>query len=308
MGKLLGRLLAGVLALAPGVAAAQLLTLGVGGQPAAGAAYTGPGDVVSAAKVWIGLRAYSAAQADGAHKAIALVRASDSHSCDVFLNTSGNLGVTTACSTGGENGTAVATWCNATTCSIDVFYDQTGNGFTFTAHTSSNRAVLSFSCLGALACADFTSATAYYESVISATADGLTTSFVAIRTGNFTAENDILAIGTAVFYDAVANKVGAYFGNAATATASDSAWHAIQIVGNNTSGAIAVDATQTTSLNMGTSGQLANPFLGSGNSSGSNPLTGKLMEVGMWPVAFTGTQMTNVCHNQFIYYGTPTSC
>ena len=50
------------LALACG-ANAQNLLLGAGQSPkvAAAAGYTGPGDIVSGAKVWYGLRAYNAA-------------------------------------------------------------------------------------------------------------------------------------------------------------------------------------------------------------------------------------------------------
>jgi hypothetical protein len=268
-----------------------------------GGGYVGPGDVVSGAKVWLGLRAYSAATADGTHKAVKLVRASDSHSCDALLNTSGNLGNTASCSTGGESGTAVAAWCAATTCAIDVFYDQSGNGFDFTA---SSRATLVFSCLGSLPCADFGAGVAYYFSSTTDTAQPLTTSAVAIRTGAFTVQNDLFGVGTGTFY-AGANALGGYFGNTATATASDNVWHAAQIVTSGASSAVAVDATQTSGLNMGTASTGAPLNLGTQNTGG-NRLNGRLTEIGLWPAAFSGAQQANVCHNQFTYWGTPTSC
>lgn len=277
----------------------------------AGGGYTGPGDVVSGAKVWLGLRAYNAAQAAATTKAIKLVR-TDTHSCDVLVATSGALGVTANCSAGApDNGQPVATWCNATTCSIDIFYDQSGNSNDFSASTSGTRATLAFSCLGSLPCANFGAGTAYYQSSISDTAQPFTTSAVAIRTGATGAQNDLFVLGNGTFYDGSANSFGAYFGTGQTVTASDNAWHALQVVTNSASSTstIVVDATQTGGLNLGAGNTGASFWLGAQNSSGLNPLNGKLTEIGLWGgVAFNGTQQTNVCHNQFTYWGTPTSC
>lgn len=303
-----------VLAFLPPFAAAQgLLLLGVGQPPAGGGggSYVGPGDVVSGAKVWLGLRAYTTAQAAAHARAILVVRASDGQSCDVLLATTGGLGNTASCSAGFGTG-PVATFCAATTCFIDVFYDQSGNGWDFPANTSANRAVLAFNCIGTQPCADFAAnfgGPAFYFSSpsITATADGYTVSAVAIRTGSFTAQNDLFARGTATFFD-TANTISVYSGNQASATATDNVWHAFQIVGNNTSSAFGVDATQTTGLDFGSLGQFDTLFLAADNSAGTSPLNGKLTEIGMWPIAFSGTQMTNVCHNQFTYWGTPTSC
>lgn len=58
--------------------------------------YTGPGDIVSGATAWYGLRAYSAAvAATGTQKSVNLRRASDNATTDVLIATSGNLGLTT---------------------------------------------------------------------------------------------------------------------------------------------------------------------------------------------------------------------
>jgi hypothetical protein len=277
---------------------------------AGGGGYTGPGDIVSGAKVWVGLRGYTAAIASGGTTpAVRLIR-TDTHQCDVLIASNGGLGNTSNCSTGGDNATAVATWCNATTCNIDIFYDQSGNGFNFQANGPSNRATLTLSCLSSLPCADFTSAAAYYQATITDTAQTLSYSYVVERTGNTSAQNDLYCLGNCTFFDTTAN-IGAYFGNTGEASITNSAWHAVQIIVNGASNsAVAVDATQTTGLNMGTATTGANFWLGSQNSGGTNPLTGKLTEAGMWGpgTAFTGTQQTNMCHNQFTYWGTPTSC
>ena len=64
--------------------------------------YTGPGDVVSGATVWYGLRAYNAANLNGTTKALNLIRASDNTACDFDIATTGGLGNSDAgCSLGG---------------------------------------------------------------------------------------------------------------------------------------------------------------------------------------------------------------
>ena len=81
-------------------------------------AYVGPGDIVSGATAWYGLRAYSAAiAATGTQKAINIRRASDNTTKDILIRKSGNLDPTTA-----------ATFCASTTCYVTTWYDQTGNG------------------------------------------------------------------------------------------------------------------------------------------------------------------------------------
>ena len=64
------------------------MPLTMAGPTGAGVAYTGPGDIVSGAAAWYGLRCYSAAKASLA-KAINVRRASD--------NTSQDIGLTAAC-------------------------------------------------------------------------------------------------------------------------------------------------------------------------------------------------------------------
>lgn len=96
-----------------------------------------------------------------------------------------------------------------------------------------------------------------------------------------------------------------------TATASDGSSHALQYVINTSSSAIAVDATQTTSLNTGTALTLGTAIINLGSLFGSGRLgcvNCYMNELGFWGVAFTGTQMTNMCHNQFAFWGTSTSC
>ena len=192
-------LLAFLVGLAPAVQAQSLMTLLGAGPARSSGGYLGPGDLNGSAIAFWGLRAYSSAQTSGSTAAVKLVRASDSRTCDVLLNASGGLGNTASCSNAGDNGTAVATWCNATTCTIDILYDQTGNARHALANSSTNRATLTFNCVNVnRPCADFGANVAYYNaSTFPDTAQPVTVSFVAIRTGNTAAQNTILGRGAA---------------------------------------------------------------------------------------------------------------
>lgn len=69
-----------------------------------GGGYTGPGDIVSGASMWFGVRAYNAAYATANSKLINVERQSDSSTCDILAATGGGTGVTGNCSTSGNNG------------------------------------------------------------------------------------------------------------------------------------------------------------------------------------------------------------
>lgn len=301
-------------ALSPIAATAQgLLLLGVGNFKASGGggAFSGPGDVVGGAQAFYGLRGYTAAKATANIKAVGLIRASDSHTCDVLLNgTTGGLGVTGNCSTGGENGTAWATWCTSTTCKATALYDQVSTINAVQA-TGTAQPVLTPNCIGTLPCLTFSGAQTL-NAAGSASNQPLTISTVVVRTGAFTAQGDIFSDdpGLAVVaFDSSAATVAEYFGSFATVSATDGGWHAMQFVVNGSSSAFVIDATQTTGQNFGASALGANYRIGS--ESGGSFLTGNVTEVALYPFAFTtggSSQVVSLCHNQFTYYGTSTSC
>jgi hypothetical protein len=286
-------------------ASAQIAQSGAGRIPSS--AFTGPGNIVSGAKAWWGLRAYSTTQADGAHKAVNIIRASDSQTCDVFYSTGGGLGVTTACS-GAANGTAAATFCNATTCKIITWYDETGNGNDLTQATSGRQAVLTFSCLGSLPCATFAGGQ-NYGATFSTTNNPFTLSLVATRTGAFTSEGDIFIQGGSVgyYFDTVASTLSFFAGGTVSATPSDGAWHAMELSVDTTASAFIVDGgTPVTTANANNmTGALT---VGDKSSTPTNGFTGNITELGLWTVKFSGPEAANMCHNQFVYWGTSTSC
>lgn len=97
-------------------------------------------------------------------------------------------------------------------------------------------------------------------------------------------------------------------GTVVTKAANDNAWHAVQSVCNTTSSAMNIDGTDFTSLSGGSN----NPGTGTmavANDASSHPFNGDIAETGVWKAtAFNATQRGNLCHNQFTYWGTSTSC
>jgi len=119
------------------------------------AAYAGPGDITTFT-AWWGLRAYTAAiAAAGTQPLVKLSRASDSHACDILVATSGGMGNTANCGTGGDNGQSASSFCNATTCSVATVYDQTGGGRNLDTNHSLTFPTLVFNCINStLPCID----------------------------------------------------------------------------------------------------------------------------------------------------------
>lgn len=102
--------------------------------------YVGPGDIQPTGWLaWYGFRAFNAAYATGSNPAINVTRASDSTSEDIMILASGDIDVSelnTFCSLGVTD-----------TCTIGIWYDQSGNGNNWTSSGSSEPELV-FSCAG----------------------------------------------------------------------------------------------------------------------------------------------------------------
>jgi len=100
--------------------------------------YRGPGDIVSGATAWYGLRAYSAAYAASLGKAINLRRASDSVACDVLVASTGRLGLTSAtCNSSTQGGITPAAFAGTdatATCSATASTTLACTGASSTPH------------------------------------------------------------------------------------------------------------------------------------------------------------------------------
>jgi hypothetical protein len=275
------------------------------------AAFSGPGDVVSGAKAWWGLRAYSLAQAGT--KAANVCNSGDANCANVNTLANGNFDVATA------QGAPLSCGGGGGTCTIKTLYDQsaalscTGSvACDLSNATPASRPTLVFNCLGSLPCMAFSGTQSLSQTITFAAANAqpVTLSAVQMRTGNFTTSQSTNATtsvnGPELGFGSSANTAAIFAGSTVTLAATDSAAHAIQGLFSGASSIINVDGVDSTPGNAGAQGlQFETEFGGDGFGVS---MVGRMFEGGNWSVGFTGTQRTNMCHNQFTYWGTATSC
>lgn len=192
-------------------------------------------------------------------------------------------------------------------------YDQSGNAVHQLQATAANQPQLLPNCGNALPCiTGNNSATLSFTRVTglsSFTAASL--SIVAERISNLTTDQVIISTyngGNQMqgAFSASTNKWNLYAGSRADATANDNALHAVQMVSNGASSIINVDGTETT-VNPGGGG--SSSALGLMTNGGGGPFgNGYIQEAGAWIAQFSPGNRTSLCHNQFLYWGTATSC
>jgi len=357
-------------------ASAQLLTTGAGCQPAVcsgGGGYQGPGDVVSGATAWYGLRGYNAAYATGSNNAINIRRASDNSTSNIVILSNGNLDTATAASFAGTDATASCTvsgtsaTCSGASATIHVndpvtgtgitvpcvvtatngsttatisiagtttscgtigtattltfqvalfateAYDQSGNTIHITQATSGSQPQVLLSCASALPCFYFNGAQKLVSGTISTHAQPITFSYVGNRKANFSAINIAMSTFLAgsncdLGWDSTANAVYGFCGTRTNITGvSDGVLHSVSGVMNGASSPFNVDGTVTT-INVNTAATGTQIAIGDNPASYSQALVGYLSETGLWPTGFTSGNQTSMCHQQFTYWGTATSC
>jgi Alpha-L-arabinofuranosidase B, catalytic len=265
------------------------------------ASYSGPGDVVSGATAFYGLRAYNLAYATGTNNAITIRRTSDSTSTNILILTTGALDVATATS-----------FCASTTCFASTIYDQIG-GKNVSQSTTTQQPQLTFNCLNtSRPCLTFAGASNQELTALSFTSASqpITISFVGERTGTFTSTNTVFgSLGVVqVGFGTAANTSFEYANSTVVTTAAaDNALHAVQSVFNGASSTINVDGVTSGSLNPGASGVGSQASIGYGGSN--NPLTGYFAEL----IVYEGLNMTSgnqasLCHNQRNWWGSGGSC
>lgn len=276
----------------------------------AAAPYQGPGDVVSGATEWWGLRCYTAAYSGNVAD---IWDASTGSTTETVLGCDGAGNIVV------KSGSTLATTC-ASGCKVKTLYDQSGSNkcsggvaCDLTQATNSKRAAYTANCIGILPCLTFTtSGVTGYSSVAAltsgtGTAVALTVSSVVERTASFTLEGDWLATSgggfCSNFFNTTANTVAIYQGSAAkTATASDSVIHAINNVFNGVNSGIVVDGSVTTANSPGTV-SCTGSWAVAGNS-GTHSIDGIITEIGVWVgTAFTPTQYGNMNTNQHSFWG-----
>jgi hypothetical protein len=256
-----------------------------------GGSFTGAGDVVTGADFYWSLRAYNVAKASAG---VAAINLCNGGSC-------GDVHVTSA---GGLNASDIsALGCNSiNTCTIQTFYDQTGNGVDVSQGTAANRATFQNNCNGSLPCAVLIAGSSYVSTATPFRAQPFTLVGAGNRTSGST-EVDLIVQNVSccvvIGFANSANTAIFYGGNAVTPAAADNTWHVLQALFNSTSSTVAVDGSQTTGQNVGLS-TFATAVVHLGNTSSS---VVQFTEAGLWNASFTGTNMTNMNSNIHGYWG-----
>src|SRR5215475_13389161 len=143
--------------------------------------YNGPGDVVSGANNWWGLRAYNAAAIG--NNAIRLRRDSD--------NAEQNIATVSG---GGLDSSAITTFKGAANLFVVKLYDQTASANDLTQSTAANQPQFLLSVLGSLPGIFFVRASSLYlVGSVHSLSQPYTTSTVTQRTGSFTSRQNVLA-------------------------------------------------------------------------------------------------------------------
>jgi len=206
---------------------------------------------------------------------------------------------------------------------VQRLYEQVSGGGNsdFWNNTAAIQPILLPVCLGtSLPCIGFNGSTNYLGYVNAgyiARAQPLTVTSVGERLNTFTGYQFILGSsysGSYSFETGFYNSANTFFiaaGSAPTATANDQQLHSFVLVGNNASSIISVDNTNST-VSPGTIGIDTNgaPLLGAIDSSGTiqDYLAGYFTEMGVWGSAFSTGNITTMCHNMRLYWGSTGSC
>jgi hypothetical protein len=271
-----------------------------------GGGFVGAGDTVAGAAAYWGLRAYTTATRG--NKLLNVCNSTggvDVGCADLFSDaTTGIL----------ASATVSGITCPGANCTVKIAYELTGNTgcigglpCNVSQNTVATRPTLSSSCVGSnpcIVCHGTTSALAS-GSVNSSTAQPYTLSSVAKRTGSFTALQSAIAAGSnaVLGFGGSANTSLLFGGSSFTAAATDSAFHAMQGVVNNTSSVLTTDGVDQTGTAGTNATGTASFFLCDDGFGGSDAMTGQLLEAGLWSSGFTSGQRTSMNSNQHSTWG-----
>lgn len=255
------------------------------------APYAGPGNVVSGAVGWWGLRAYTLASVGT--NAVRLREDGGNTEQDFPTITGGGLNLTTITTFKGANNLFVVT-----------LYDQAGTN-NLTQATAGSQPQFILSGIGSLPVMRFVAAMPLKVRSVSAIiqAQPFTLSWVAKRTGNTGAFNSVTGTATASVqtgFNNTINNAFMYGGAVQTFAATDSVFHAVQSAYNGAASDLNIDGSANTN-NPGV-GAFATDTLEFGDIGG-NSFQGDAVEVGLWGSAFSGANSTSMSTNQHTYWG-----
>jgi|SRR5215475_790600 len=257
--------------------------------------YTGPGDVVSGAYQWGGLRAYSGASIGS--NAVRLRESGGNTEQDFKTIASGSLDLA-----------AITTFKGANQIFVVKLYDQTGNGRDFSQAVAANQPEFVLNTIGSLPAMKFVSASA---SGFSRTQSGnlsqpYTLVCVTERTGSATYQSIFNCNLIEADFGNVANKLEFYSNTpfVSITSVTDNAFHGIIFLGNGASSLIHADGTDGTAGNAGsTAPQNADQWLIGQYAGTIQKFDGFICEAGFWTSGFSTTDRTSMTTNQKNYWG-----
>jgi Alpha-L-arabinofuranosidase B, catalytic len=264
------------------------------GYRAAVLVYSGPGDIVSGATAWWGLRAYSSAAIGG--NAVRFRRDSDNAEQD-FATIAG----------GGVDLAAIATFKGAANLFFAKLYDQTGNGRDLTQATAGTQPRFTSSApVTSLPAIDGASAAGYMETAAITLPQPFTYSTVARAPSGF----QVLGYNAGSGLEQIRHNAGAAnqwdlvgtVSAIAVGGTTDNVWHTAQGIFDDPSSDFVIDGTSNTGA-IGTGGFSAAAFGLLAAGAGTVPWAGYCAEFGIWPIAFSAGQKTGMDANQAAYWG-----
>lgn len=264
-----------------------------------GGGYVGPGDAITGAIAWWGLRCYNTAYTGNV--------------ADVFDSSTGTTTETLiTCSAGGtlnETIHTLAVTC-AVGCKVKTLYDQTqglhcGSSAVcdFGQNTNSKRPALTTSCIGSLYCMTFASASS--QELVSTVAQSINTQ-TQPYTWSITARQTTTAAGALIadnneqVYFTATPALGATAGTNQTVGTTVNTWYAVQTVFSGASSFFYINGSST-SISPGTASTGASQKMG--NDPFSEFLNGNIAEIGLWNIGFSSGQQSTMNSNQRAYWG-----
>lgn len=262
----------------------------------AAAAYVGPGDVVSGAIAWGGLRAYSVAKAGNRFANVCNSTGGVDVGCADMV-TSATTGAVVPATVSGIP-------CPGTNCTIRTLYDQTGNtncsgtACDWTQATVANRPTFSISCGTVSICMTFpASVNAFLQTANTLTqAQPFTVVAVTTQTGASGGGTAIFNSVTGLLYSTGNNSFSASCGTTSGPLA----------VNNNTYAAIALSCNGASTVvyynalnhawSAGVTGFSGQSYLGQFGNLNED-------EIGVWAAAFNSTQAAAMISNQRTFWG-----
>lgn len=254
--------------------------------------YAGPGDIVSGAAGWWGLRAYTLASIGS--NAIRL-RENGGNTESDFATIAG----------GGLNLSAISTFKGANSLFVTKLYEQSGSGADFIQATAGNQPAFTLNGLGSLPIMDFTN-NGFMIAGLGTVNQIFTISVVAKTNGGAAQQSILVGVGgsTQLSFDLAGSHQNTMFifagGPGASAPATDGNWHAAQGVFNSATSTLMIDGSDTTGLDASTQAFTAGGQLGFDTV---NHLNGYITEAGIWPTGFSNGNRSNMNSNQRAYWG-----